>query len=604
MYKDISKPSDKTALTVPDSRSVAPYASQATSASDTQPAPLDLLMNAWLGKLTMNVSPAAMTNAFGDWLMQLQLSPSKQDELVKKAVKKYWRWWAYACNPLRDVAIGTASQGRKLAPLPQDHRFSDPAWEQWPFNVIYQGFLQNQQWWHNATTGVRGVSPHHEDVVNFTVRQYLDMLAPSNFMMTNPVVLNETVRTGGSNLLRGMQNFIDDLQKIAAPNAVDGDAPFTPGKTVAITPGKVIYRNRLIELIQYAPTTATVHSTPILFVPAWIMKYYILDLSPENSLVKYLVDNGHTVFMVSWKNPGSDDRDLSLEDYRRLGVMDAIDAVTEATRAPQINAVGYCLGGTLLTIAAAAMAHEGDKRLGSISLFAAQADFEEPGELSLFIDENQISFLEAAMWEKGYLDTRQMAGAFQLLRSNDLIWSYRLNEYLLGKKPQNSDLMAWNADATRMPYRMHSEYLRQLFLHNDLAEGRYHVDGHAISLADIAAPIFAVGTVTDHVAPWRSVFKLQRLTATEVTFLLTTGGHNAGVVSPPGQPHRSYQVSRHANGDLYIDPDAWQSTVTHQDGSWWPEWEHWLAAHAGKRKKAPAIQHEICAAPGTYVMQK
>jgi polyhydroxyalkanoate synthase len=575
---------------------------------DQPPAQLDLLMNAWLGKFTANVSPAALTNAFADWLMQLQLSPAKQDELRRKATKKFLRWWAYSVNPVGNSQVDAVLWGRKLEPLPQDQRFSDPAWERWPFNIIYQGFLQTQQWWHNATTGVRGVSPHHEDIVNFTVRQYLDMLAPSNFLLTNPVVLDETLRSGGRNLLQGMQNALVDLRKIAAPDALDANAPYLPGKAVAITAGKVIYRNRLIELIQYTPTTATVHTSPVLIVPAWIMKYYILDLSPENSLVKYLVDHGHTVFMISWKNPDSADRDLSLDDYRQLGVMDAIDAVTNTfkstAKATQINAVGYCLGGTLLAIAAATMARDGDKRLASMSLFAAQVDFEEPGELSLFIDENQISFLEAAMWEKGYLDTKQMAGAFQLLRSNDLIWSYRLNEYLLGKQAPKSDLMSWNADATRMPYRMHSEYLRQLFLHNDLAEGRYRVDGRTISLTDIDIPVFAVGTVTDHVAPWRSVFKLQRLAPTEVTFLLTTGGHNAGVVSPPGQPHRSYQVATRAKGDAYVDPDTWQNTAPHHDGSWWPEWEGWLSARSAKTKKASQLSLAICDAPGTYVMQR
>jgi polyhydroxyalkanoate synthase subunit PhaC len=284
--------------------------------------------------------------------------------------------------------------------------------------------------------------------------------------------------------------------------------------------------------------------------------------------------------------------------------MDAIDAALRITGQPQINAVGYCLGGTLLTIAAAAMARDGDKRLASMSLLASQTDFTEPGELSVFIDESQISFLEAIMWRQGYLDTKQMAGAFQLLRSNDLIWSHRLNQYLLGSPEKKNDLMAWNADATRMPYRMHSEYLRQLFMHNDLANGRYLVDAKPISLNDIHIPIFVLGNVTDHVAPWRSVYKLLRLTDTEVSFLLTSGGHNAGVVSPPGHPHRSYRLAKHGRDDAHIDPDQWQAATPLHDGSWWPAWEGWLTTHAGKKIKPPAIGPDLGPAPGTYVIQQ
>jgi polyhydroxyalkanoate synthase len=346
-----------------------------------------------------------------------------------------------------------------------------------------------------------------------------------------------------------------------------------------------------------------VHATPLLFVPAWIMKFYILDLSPHNSLVRYLVQQGHTVFMISWKNPQEEDRELSLEDYRQLGVMEALDAVVRITGAPQVHAAGYCLGGTLLAIAAASMARDGDARLASLTMLASQVDFKEPGELSLFIDESQVSFLEAAMWKQGYLDTKQMAGAFQLLRSNDLIWSRRLRHYLLGLDEQDSDLMAWNADATRMPCRMHSEYLRRLFLHNDLAEGRYRTAGRHIALPDIKAPIFAVGTLTDHVAPWRSVYKLQLLTDTDVTFLLTSGGHNAGVVSPPGQPHRSYQLATHRHDAPYIDADSWQRNVPHHDGSWWPAWQAWLAQRPGEQAAPPAMGPDLGDAPGSYVLQ-
>lgn len=563
-------------------------------------ATLDLLLNAWLGKFTGGISPAALGNAYADWLGHLALAPSKQQTLLEEAWKKIGRWQQYA---LQSAMAGGTSEPPCIAPLPQDRRFDDPAWRRWPYNLVYQGFLLQQQWWHRATTGVRGVAPHHEDVVTFTVRQWLDMLAPSNFMLTNPVVQQAAIESGGASLARGAQHLAEDWQRAAMGPYAPDTRRYKVGGNVAVTPGKVVYRNDLIELIQYAPTTAKVHATPLLFVPAWIMKFYILDLSPHNSLVRYLVGQGHTVFMISWKNPTEEDRELSLEDYRQLGVMEALDAAVRITGAPQVHAAGYCLGGTLLAIAAATMARDGDARLASLTMLASQVDFKEPGELSLFIDESQVSFLEAAMWKQGYLDTKQMAGAFQLLRSNDLIWSRQLRHYLLGQDEQDSDLMAWNADATRMPCRMHSEYLRRLFLHNDLAEGRYRTSGRHIALPDIDAPIFAVGTLTDHVAPWRSVYKLQLLTDTDVTFLLTSGGHNAGVVSPPGQPRRSYQLATHRHDAPYIDADSWQRDVPHHDGSWWPAWQAWLAQHSDAQVAPPPMGAALDDAPGRYVLQ-
>lgn len=563
-------------------------------------ATLDLLLNAWLGKFTGGISPAALGNAYADWLSHLALAPSKQHTLLQEAWKKIARWQQYA---LQCALPGSGAAQPCIAPLPQDRRFDDPAWQRWPYNLVYQGFLLQQQWWHRATTGVRGVSPHHADVVTFTVRQWLDMLAPSNFPLTNPVVQQATVASGGASLARGMAHLAEDWQRAAMGAHAPDQRSYKAGGNVAVTPGKVVYRNDLIELIQYAPATDSVHAAPLLFVPAWIMKFYILDLSPHNSLVRYLVAQGHTVFMISWKNPGEEERELSLEDYRQLGIMAALDAVGRITGAPQVHAAGYCLGGTLLAIAAASMARDGDARLASITMLASQVDFKEPGELSLFIDESQVSFLEAAMWKQGYLDTKQMAGAFQLLRSNDLVWSRQLRHYLLGEDEQDSDLMAWNADATRMPCRMHSEYLRRLFLHNDLAEGRYRTAGRHIALPDIEAPIFAVGTLTDHVAPWRSVYKLQLLTDTDVTFLLTSGGHNAGVVSPPGQPRRSYQLATRRHDDPYIDADSWQRDVPRHDGSWWPAWQAWLAERAGPQVAPPAMGAALDDAPGRYVLQ-
>ena len=569
------------------------------------PHTIDQLTRALLGRATLGVSPAAVMSVYSDWLMHFVISPGKQIELVEKAWRKAAR-----------LAIHVARHGGDpeacwcIEPLPQDRRFVRPEWRRWPFNLIAQSFLLTQQWWHNAAVGVRGVSRHHEDVVAFITRQLLDVVSPSNFPLSNPETLEALRREGGTTFVRGAVNLLQDVERLAGGNPPVGAEAFQPGRDVALTPGKVVFRNRLVELIQYAPATAEVRPEPVLIAPAWIMKYYILDLSPPNSLIRHLVEQGHTVFAISWRNPTREDRDLSLEDYRRLGVMAALEAVGAILPGRRAHLVGYCLGGTLAAIAAAAMAREGDDRLCSLTLLAAQVEFSEAGELTLFIDDSQVSFLEDMMWDQGYLDTRQMSGAFHLLRSNDLIWSRAVRHYQLGRRSEMTDLMAWNADATRMPYRMHSEYLRQLFLRDDLAQGRYRVDDRPVSLADIRAPIFALGTETDHVAPWRSVYKIGALTDTDVTFVLTSGGHNAGVVSPPGQPKRHHRAAIKREGDRYVSPDDWLATVGERPGSWWPVWFGWLAAHSGTAVAppsmgAPAAGHApLEDAPGRYVRQR
>jgi polyhydroxyalkanoate synthase len=560
----------------------------------------DRLAHAALGRLTFGVSPVSLALAFADWAMHLALSPGKRAQLGEKAARKAVRFLLYAGRSAFHPEAPPC-----IEPLPQDARFVDEGWRAWPFSPIYQTFLLTQQWWHNATAEVPGVSRHHEDIVSFAARQLLDVAAPSNFLLTNPETLAATWREGGANLWRGAFNLAEDWERAVAGRKPVGCERFRPGERVAVTPGKVILRNRLIELIQYAPATAEVRREPVLVVPAWIMKYYILDLSPANSLVRYLVERGHTVFMISWRNPGAEDRDLDMADYLDLGVGAALDAVAAVAPGAKAHAAGYCLGGTLLAIAAAAMARDGDARLATVTLIAAQTDFGEAGELQLFIDEAAVAYLEDAMWEQGFLDTRQMAGAFQMLRSNDLVWSRAVRDYLLGRRRPVNDLMAWNADATRMPYRMHSEYLRRLFLGNDLAEGRYEVGGRPVALADVRAPVFAVGTERDHVAPWRSVYKIHLLTDADVTFLLTSGGHNAGVVSEPGHPRRRYRVATRRAADRYLDPEAWLAAAERKQGSWWPEWADWLARHSGGKGPPPPMgapaYPAVADAPGTYV---
>jgi polyhydroxyalkanoate synthase len=560
-----------------------------------------------MSRSTLGLSPMALAETYFDWLVHLSLSPGKQLQLWHKALRKNARLASHLARCTAQFGLATEPC---IFPLPQDRRFSSEQWHRWPFNLIHQGFLLQQQWWHNATTGIRGVSPQHERALEFASRQLLDVISPSNFLLTNPDVLERTRAEAGQNLVRGFWNFIEDWERLANGRPPIGTEKFKVGEQVATTPGKVVYRNRLIELIQYEPATKEVRAEPILIVPAWIMKYYILDLGPGNSLVRYLREQGFTVFMISWKNPGADERDLGMEDYHALGPMAALDAIGRIVPDAQVHGVGYCLGGTLLAASAAAMARDGDDRLKTLTFLAAQTDFTEAGELTLFISESQVAFLEDMMWEQGYLDGTQMAGAFHMLRSNDLIWSRIVRDYLMGERQAITDMMAWNADATRMPYRMHSEYLRKLFLNNDLAEGRFAVGGRPVALSDVRAPVFAVGTETDHVAPWRSVYKFNLTLDTEVTFLLTSAGHNAGIVSEPGHPNRRYRVASRAVADRYIDPDMWLAHTAAKDGSWWPEWVQWLGRRSGDAAPPPAMGAPqrglppLTDAPGTYVLQK
>jgi len=564
--------------------------------------PLDRALNFARSRLTLGLSPASIAQAYIDWATHLAASPGKQLFIAEKAMRKWVRLAHY-------VATRMPSQDQKarcIEPLPHDRRFDAPEWKSWPFDILEQAFLLQQQWCHNATVGVRGVTRKHEQQVEFLTRQLLDVFSPANFLFTNPEVLRQTFVEGGQNLVRGYWNFIEDTQRVLSGSPPVGTEGFVVGENVAATPGEIVYRNELIELIRYNPTTDTLHPEPVLIIPAWIMKYYILDLSPHNSLVKHLLDQGFTVYMISWKNPTSADRDLGMDDYLRLGAQAATDMVRTTNPGQKIHAVGYCLGGTLLSILAATAAGNNNDSFKTLTLFAAQVDFTDPGELSLFIDESQVSFLEDMMWHQGYLDARQMAGAFQLLRSNDLIWSRLVHDYLMGQRSPMSDLMAWNADSTHLPYRMHSEYLRRLFLDNDLAAGRYCVNGRRIALTDIRVPVFAVGTERDHVAPWKSVFKLNLLLDTDVTFLLTSGGHNAGIVSEPGRKGRHYRVRTKHERDSYIDPDNWLDATPVEEGSWWPIWVQWLADHSASRQPRAKVYRPIPSygpAPGDYVQR-
>ena len=560
-------------------------------------------LRAQLATVTGGLAPDVYANAWWDWLFSLSKEPSTQLQLMQDAMAKAADNFAFALQ---------AVTAEPLPPAAGDDRFSGDAWAQWPFNVYAHTYRNYADWWRKALSGVPGVAPANERTLEFVGRNALEAASPANYLATNPDLLNITRTEAGENLVRGFAYWLEDIQRTLGGRTEDGNEKFVVGRDVAATAGKVVLRNDLVEVIQYSPATPTVYAEPVLIVPAWIMKYYILDLSAKNSLVGYLVAQGHTVFIVSWKNPTANDRNLGMDDYLRLGIRASVDAVARIVPDRRIHAVGYCIGGTLLSIAAAAFAAEGDRRIASMTLLAAQQDFSEPGELSLFISPSQIEMLEAAMSRTGVLKSEQMSGAFSLLRSRDLLWTPAVNAYLRGKRESPNDLMAWNADGTRMPYRMHSEYLRELYLNNALARGEFNSNGRRIDLAAIRLPMFVVGTETDHVAPWKSVYKARGLTRSEdYTFLLTSGGHNAGIVSGPVHPRRRHRVRTWLNSEETLPPDEWFSTTQPQPGSWWPVWEQWLSGHSTPAKVAPPPMGSpsegyppLADAPGEYVLQK
>ena len=555
--------------------------------------------------LTGGLSPVSLSLALADWAWHLMLSPGRQMELAALAAR-------LGLDSAR-VAAGGTSVDEHLGATDDDPRFRHEAWAQWPFSALRHGFRNQELFWREAAS-MPGMKAQHATETQFFARQWLGMLTPANWLPTNPVVLADALESGGAHLAQGALNWLRDSTGQPDPQALVQAARFVVGRDVAVTPGKVVHRNRLVELIRYAPQTKNVHPEPVFIVSSWIMKYYILDLSPHNSLVRYLVGAGHTVYMVSWLNPDARDQDLSMDDYVGLGVIDPLRAIGRLHGAGQpVHAAGYCLGGTLLAIAAAALGRPGCSAstaglpaLRSLTLIAAQTDFSEPGELGLFIDESQIHLLDEIMRGQGYLTGAQMAGTFQFLHSRELVWTRRMREYLLGEREQRTDLTAWNADTTRMPARMHHEYLTGLYLRNALAAGRWRVDGHVVSLADIRVPVFLVGTEHDHVSPWHSVYQLHRLCDAEVTFVLVAGGHNAGIISEPGHPRRHYRIALRPAQGPWLHAERWEQQAERHDGSWWPAWHAWLAARSGKPMRAAPIPAgaTLADAPGTFVLER
>ena len=569
---------------------------------------LDRGVRAATARLSGGVSSHAFIQAWTDWAHHMTQSPGRQLELFEHAQQNALKLMTYASH---NIVAATKEAEPPFAPKRYDRRFDSPAWKKAPFHLWKQGFLALQDWWDVATDQLRGLHPDDANRTRFMARQTLDMISPSNFPWLNPEIINETVMSGGTNLREGSVNFAHDFLKTISQTHDDPPEGYQIGQDLACTPGEVVFQNDLFELIRYTPQTMKVQAEPILFVPAWIMKYYILDLSPQNSMVNYLVGQGFTVFMISWCNPTADQAELSLEDYRKRGVMEALETVNAIAPKRKVHAVGYCLGGTMLAIAAATMARDGDKRLATITLIAAQVDFAEAGELLLFLDESQVAFLEDMMWDQGYLDRPQMARAFSAIRSQDLIYSRSVRRYFLGKEDLPTDMTVWVGDTTRMPARMHSEYLRGLFLENRLTAGRFAVEGRVIALKDISAPMFIVATETDHIAPWRSVYKTQLFTDCDLTFVLTSGGHNSGIINEPGNTQRQYRMSHRPNSGLYVGPDDWLTQQAAKSGSWWPGWKDWLHTKSSGLIPSRAVEvprrgqdlEQVIAAPGTYIYQ-
>src|SRR3954451_20767558 len=490
-------------------------------------------------------------------------------------------------------------------PAEGDARFKDEDWSMnFVFDHIKQSYLIAARNIQQTVSKVEGLPPDSEKKVAFFTRQYVDALAPTNFLMTNPQVLRETLKSGGQNLIRGMNNLLADLEKGGGQLRVSmtDESAFQLGRNVATTPGKVVHQTSLMQLIQYEPTTQEVHKRPLVIIPPWINKYYILDLREKNSFIRWAVAQGHTVFVLSWVNPDASLAQKGFDDYMREGALAAFDAVEKATGERELNAIGYCLGGTLLGATLGYLSNTKQNRVASATFFVSLLDFSEPGELGVFIDEAQVANLEKKMNERGYLEGSEMAGTFNLLRANDLVWSFVVNNYLLGKDPFPFDLLYWNADSTRMPARMHSFYLRNMYIDNLLAEpGGITLDGVPIDLSRVNVPSYFISTVEDHIAPWKTTYKGARYLGGPVRFVLGGSGHIAGIVNPPAAKKYHYWT----NDALPDTAEQWFESATQTPGSWWEDWQRWIGQqNAGDKVPAHIPANAIEDAPGSYAMMR
>jgi polyhydroxyalkanoate synthase len=543
--------------------------------------------------------PLNLGHAFFDMTARLMANPAKLVQAQLSLWNDYLALWQSTARKM----LGEPSQAI-VKPAEDDRRFKDALWdENYVFDYIKQSYLLSARWMQSLVRDVEGLDEKTAKKVDFYTRQFVDAMAPSNFAVTNPEVLRATIDSGGENLLKGLSNLLDDLERGKGRLSIkmtDLEA-FKVGENIAVTPGKVVYQNDLMQLIQYEPTTETVAKRPLLIIPPWINKYYILDLREKNSFIKWAVGQGHTVFVISWVNPDEKLATKTFDDYMVEGPLAALDAIEKATGERDANVIGYCLGGTLLASTLAWMAARKDDRVQSATFFASMVDFEEAGELSVFIDEEQLASLEEKMSEKGYLEGRDMAMTFNMLRANDLIWSFVVNNYLLGKDPFPFDLLYWNSDSTRMPAAMHSFYLRQMYQENRLSAGEIKLLGTKIDLTKIKQPAYILSTREDHIAPWRSTYAATQLYRGPTEFVLAASGHIAGVVNPPAAGKYSHWTGKKTPAA----PEDWLAAAEQHPGSWWPHWDKWVKKYSGgevpARKPGDGKLKAIENAPGSYV---
>ena len=546
----------------------------------------------------------AAVEAMGDLAGKARFDPTRMVEAQMQLWQDYQRLWMGTTARLLNRAPAGSPV---IEPEPEDQRFRDPEWSENPvFDYIKQAYLLNAAWARRLVESVDGLDDDTARKVDFMSRQIVDALAPTNFALTNPAVIRETKERRGENLRRGYENLAAVLAKGKGPLAVEHVPPdaFEIGADIAVTPGEVVYQNDLLQLIQYAPATETVHKRPLLIVPPWINKYYILDLRPRNSFVAWCVAQGYTVFMVSWVNPDARHRDRSFDDYLRDGVFAALDAVERATGEPEVGAIGYCIGGTLLAMALAWMGARGDTRIRAATFFAAQVDFADGGELRVFTDPATLKLVEGEVERQGFLDGASMAAAFNLLRSNDLVWHYAVESYLMGKSPRAFDLLYWNADSTRFPARLLNDYLQEMYQENRLSTpGAFEVLGEPIDLGDVRIPVYLQASRQDHIAPAASVYKAMNLFSGPRRFVLAGSGHIAGVVNPPDRNKYQHWINPGRRRPRSLD--EWLVGAEEHPGSWWPDWHRWMSRRSGRRVPARVPGEggltPIEPAPGSYV---
>ena len=545
-----------------------------------------------------------IAQAFMDMMGKLLANPYRLAQAQMNLVWDYFSLWQHSMMRLTGVGAGTPV----ATPAKDDKRFKDEEWqEHFLFDFMKQSYLIAARHIHDTVSSVDGLDDQSQKKVNFYTRQYIDALSPSNFALTNPEVFRETVKSHGQNLLKGFNNLLRDIEEGDGQLRVKMTDPtaFELGHNVAVTPGKVVFQNDLIQLLQFSPTTQEQYRRPLLIMPPWINKYYILDLRQSNSFIKYATDQGHTVFVISWVNPDQRLAEKGFDDYMTEGSLAALDAVCKQTGENEVNLIGYCLGGTLLGATLGYNAVKKDKRIVSATFFVALLDFSIPGELGVFIDEQQVASLEKKMQERGYLEGSEMGTTFNMLRSNDLIWSFVVNNYLMGKEPFPFDLLYWNSDSTRMPYKMHSFYLRNMYMKNLLKEpGGIELAGVPIDISKVKVPAYFISSIEDHIAPWKSTYLGATRLGGPVRFVLGGSGHIAGIVNPPAA--NKYHFWTNGAKALPATPDDWFEGATQHPGSWWTDWQQWIAGLNGDdkvpaRDPARGKLKPLEDAPGSFV---